>query len=324
MNELFHTEDCGLSLICRCCRGPVCEGRLTRADRRKRKRDLWALEYRHCRPIFPFEHAKRCLRKRFGYFVGVSNRVATRVLAYFQERRETFMAGSRLGNSNTAGPLTERAEVHRRPERASYDYTVVYQIVDEALYCHVGFVHHGQSYVIPTLHARIDNQLYIHGAAASRMLSVLEGRSPVCVTLTLLDGLVLARSAFHHSMNYRSAIIFGRALEVTDPVEKMRSLKAIVEHIIAGRWRDVRSPNEKELKATKVLRISIDEASAKIRTGPPIDDEQDYELSCWAGEIPLKLTSDSLRPDPHLRPDVRTPSYAQQYGRPNRRDLKHS
>ncbi len=309
MNELFHTEDCGLSLICRCCRGPVCEARPTRTDRTKRQHDLWAFESRHCRPGFPLRHAKQYLRKRFGCFIGLSNRLATQILAYFQERRETFTGGSRLGNSNTSGLRTERTEVHRKPERASYDYTVVYQIIDEALYCHVGFVHHGQSYVIPTAHARVDNQLYIHGAAASRMLRVLDGENPVCVTLTLLDGLVLARSAFHHSMNYRSAMIFGSAVEVTDDAEKMESLKAIVEHSVVGRWKDIRHPNDKELKATKVLRISIDEASAKIRTGPPMDDEQDYVLSCWAGEIPLRLTSHPPRPDPRLHPDIRTPAY---------------
>jgi nitroimidazol reductase NimA-like FMN-containing flavoprotein (pyridoxamine 5'-phosphate oxidase superfamily) len=316
MSELFHTEDCGLSLVCRCRHDLIYEAHPTCAERAKRQRQLRSFEHPHCRPSIRFGHAKWLLKKHFGDFAGLSNRFAGWIRAYLQEQRDIFMVGSQWRNSDMRGLRTERTRVRRRPERASYDRTVVYQIIDEALYCHVGFVHHGQCYVIPTIHARIGNQLYIHGAAASRLLGVLAGGNAVCVTLTLLDGVVLARSAFHHSMNYRSAMILGRPVEVIDDSEKMRALQAIVEHMVAGRWKDVRHPNDKELKATKVLGLSIDEASAKIRTGPPIDDEQDYEVSCWAGEIPLELTSRSPRPDPHLQPDRVAPIYVQQYCRP--------
>ena len=172
---------------------------------------------------------------------------------------------------------TQRTTLHRRPNRASYDRAVVEAILDEAFFCHVGFVVDGQPYVIPTIHARVGDRVYIHGSAASRMLrSVREGIS-VCVTVTILDGLVLARSAFHHSMNYRSVVILGTATEVVDPDEKNEVLKAIVEHVAPKRWNDVRWPNAQELKATSVLRLPLEEVSAKIRTGPPIDDEEDYQ-----------------------------------------------
>src|SRR5215207_3905927 len=184
---------------------------------------------------------------------------------------------------------TQRTTLHRRPNRASYDRAVVAAILDEAFFCHVGFVVDGQPYVIPTIHARVGDCVYIHGSAASRMLRSVREGIPVCVTVMILDGLVFARSAFHHSMNYRSVVILGTATEVVDPDEKNEVLKAIVEHVAPKRWDDVRWPNAQELKATRVLRLPLEEVSAKIRTGPPIDDEEDYQVPCWAGELPLRL-----------------------------------
>lgn len=204
---------------------------------------------------------------------------------------------------------TARTEVRRRPERASYERAELNQILDEALYCHVGFIHEGQPYVMPTIYARIDEQLYLHGAATSRMLRSMAEGTPVCVTVTILDGLVLARSAFHHSMNYRSVVILGTAVEVTDHSEKLAALRQIVEHIVSGRWQDVRQPNEKEINATKVLRIPIAEASAKIRTGPPVDDENDYDLPYWAGEIPMQLTPSAPVAETQMRSDIALPTY---------------
>jgi nitroimidazol reductase NimA-like FMN-containing flavoprotein (pyridoxamine 5'-phosphate oxidase superfamily) len=199
---------------------------------------------------------------------------------------------------------TKRTTVRRLPERARYDQASIESILDEALVCHVGFVVEGQPYVIPTTFGRVGESLYIHGSAASRMLRSLKKDIPVCVTVTLLDGLVLARSAFHHSMNYRSVVILGVAEEVVDPEEKDRALKAIVDHVVPGRWPEIRPPNEKELKGTLVHRLPIGEASAKVRTGPPLDDEEDYGLECWAGEIPLRLVPGDPVPDPRLREGI--------------------
>ena len=211
---------------------------------------------------------------------------------------------------------TARTTVRRRPQRASYDRATVEAILDEGLFCHVGFVADGQPYVIPTIHARVGGRLYIHGSAASRMLRSVGAGIPVCVTVTLLDGLVLARSAFHHSLNYRSAVVLGTAVEVTGRAEKLAALKAVVEHVVPGRWEDVRRPTEQELKATTVLKLPVAEASAKIRTGPPLDDEEDYQLGCWAGEIPLRLVPQALVPDPRLDPTLAPPAYAHSYRRP--------
>ncbi len=186
---------------------------------------------------------------------------------------------------------TPRTRVHRLPARASYDRDACNAILDEALVCHVGFEIDGQPFVIPTTFARIEDLLYVHGAAASRMLRTLAEGVAVCVTVTLLDGLVLARSAFHHSMNYRSVVILGVATEVATGDEKRRALDAIVERVGAGRTREVRPPNEKELTATKVLRLSIQEASVKSRTGGPIDDPEDATIPCWAGHIPLRIVA---------------------------------
>jgi len=210
---------------------------------------------------------------------------------------------------------TERTRIRRMPQRASYDVAVVEAILAEGLYCHVGFSVDGQPYVIPTIYARFEDRLYIHGSAASRMLQTIGERMPVCITVTLLDGLVLARSTFHHSMNYRSVVILGEATEVTDRDEKMTALKAIVDHIMVGRWEDVRQPSDQELKATRVIRVPLDEVSAKIRTGPPVDDDEDYQLDCWAGEVPLTLVPQAPVADPLLRPGIALPGYARDYRR---------
>jgi uncharacterized protein len=213
---------------------------------------------------------------------------------------------------------TERTTLQRRPTRGSYDRPTVEAILDEGLYCHVGFVVDAQPYVIPTIHARIADRLYIHGSSASRMLRTLKKGVPMCVTVTLLDGLVLARSAFHHSMNYRSVVVLGTAQEVADLAEKNEALKAIVEHVAPQRWNDVRWPTSQELKATSVLRFPLEEVSAKIRTGPPIDDEEDYQLACWAGELPLRLTPQALIPDPRLPRATPPPAYLREYRRPGK------
>jgi uncharacterized protein len=195
---------------------------------------------------------------------------------------------------------TDRTTLKRLPQRGSHERATIEAILDEALSCHVGFVVDGQPFVIPTIHGRIGDKIYVHGSAASRMLKTLAGEVSLCITVSLIDGLVLARSAFHHSMNYRSVVVLGAARAVTDPKEKWDALHAIVEHVAPGRWAEVREPNEKEMKATLVLRLSLEEASAKIRTGPPIDDEEDYALRCWAGVVPLRLTALDPIPEPRL------------------------
>jgi nitroimidazol reductase NimA-like FMN-containing flavoprotein (pyridoxamine 5'-phosphate oxidase superfamily) len=210
---------------------------------------------------------------------------------------------------------TERTRLQRLPKRGSYDRELVEQILDEALICHIGFVVDRQPYVIPTTHARRGDRLYVHGSAASRMLKTLQGGLPICATATLLDGLVMARSAFHHSMNYRSVVVLGVATEVSDPSEKRAALRAIVEHVARDRWAEVRPPTEAELNATMVLSIPLQEVSAKIRTGPPLDDESDYGWPCWAGEIPLRLTSFAPVSDPRLDSRVEAPGWAKSYRR---------
>jgi hypothetical protein len=221
----------------------------------------------------------------------------------------------------TPGPFTPtpRTTVHRLPKRAAYDRAVVEAILDEALVCHVGFVVDGQPFVIPTIHARMEGRLYVHGSAASRMLRALGDELPVCVTVTIVDGLVLARSAFHHSMNYRSVVVLGRARFVTEPAEKVAALEAVVEHVVPGRSHEVRAPNEKELQATSVLRLDMSEVSAKVRSGPPIDDAEDMALPCWAGEVPLRLVAQAPVPDPLLRAGIEPTATARDYNRPNRR-----
>lgn len=210
---------------------------------------------------------------------------------------------------------TERTTLKRLPKRGAYDRDSVYGILDEGLICHVGFAVEGRPFVIPTGYARVEDRLFIHGSQASRMLRTLAEGVDVCITVTLLDGLVLARSAFHHSMNYRSAMIFGRAFLVDDEPAKTAALLAFSEHVIPGRWAEVREPTAQELKATSVLSLELTEASAKVRTGPPIDDAEDYNLPVWAGVIPLKLTSGEPIKDPVLPETINVPPYARNYQR---------
>jgi nitroimidazol reductase NimA-like FMN-containing flavoprotein (pyridoxamine 5'-phosphate oxidase superfamily) len=211
---------------------------------------------------------------------------------------------------------TERTTLKRLPKRGEYDHAAVHQILDEAFICHVGFVVDGKPVVIPTSYVRIGAALYIHGSAASRMLRSLEEGIDVCVTVTLIDGLVLARSAFHHSINYRSVVIFGDAEVVNDPDEKINALHAFTDQVVPGRWEEVRLPTESELQATLVLKLPLVEVSAKVRTGPPIDDEEDYELSVWAGVVPLKLTAGTPVNDDRLTTGIEPPEYAREYARP--------
>ncbi|MGC8517559.1 MAG: pyridoxamine 5'-phosphate oxidase family protein [Steroidobacteraceae bacterium] len=212
--------------------------------------------------------------------------------------------------------VTPRTRLLRRPDRGSFDRPTVHAILDEALICHIGFEVDGQPYVLPTVHVRIDEHLYVHGSVGSRMLRTLRQGAPVCVTVTLLDGLVLARSAFHHSMNYRSVVLLGHAREVTELQEKRQAFDALVEHVARGRSREVRPADDLETRATALLRLPIDEASAKIRTGPPIDDERDYALRCWAGVVPLALTAAQPIADPALPSDIALPPSLQTYRRP--------
>jgi hypothetical protein len=215
----------------------------------------------------------------------------------------------------TARPPTPRVTVKRLPERARYQREVIEGILDEALICHAGFVVDGQPYIIPTLHARDGDRLYVHGSAASRMLRSLKGGIPACVTASIVDGLVLARSAFHHSVNYRSVVVLGTAIDVEDEDEKVRALRAISEHVAQGRWDEVRGPTSAELRQTTVLRMGLEEASAKIRSGPPKDDEEDFALAVWAGELPLRLVALEARDDPLLRRGIPRPGWLATYDR---------
>ncbi len=212
-------------------------------------------------------------------------------------------------------PQTTRTTLNRLPKRGQFEHESINAILDEGFICHVGFVIDGQPFVIPTGYARVDDRLYIHGSQASRMLRTLATGVDVCVTVTLVDGLVLARSAFHHSINYRSVVVFGRATLVTERNEKSSALFALSEHFIKGRWNDVREPTESELRQTSVLVLPLEEASAKVRTGPPLDDDEDYELPIWAGVIPLRLAASAPIPDPRLIDGVEVPEYAARYKR---------
>ncbi len=212
-----------------------------------------------------------------------------------------------------------RSTVRRLPERASYEREVIEAILDEGLVCHVGFAVDGQPYVIPMVYGRDGDTLYLHGSSASRLLRAVAGGIPVCVTVTLLDGLVLARSAFHHSMNYRSVVVLGTARLVDDAEERLAALRAIVEHVVPGRWNEARRPNVKELAQTLVLALPTDEATAKRRSGPPADDEEDYALEVWAGELPLPAVPGAPLPDPKLRADITVPPAVIAYRRPGQR-----
>jgi uncharacterized protein len=210
---------------------------------------------------------------------------------------------------------TQRTRVVREPDRGVYDREAIYRILDEGFICHVGFAVDEQPYVIPTSYGRVGENLYIHGSAASRMLRNLDKGVAVCVTVTLLDGLVLASSIFNHSMNYRSVVVLGTATLVNDPAEKLEALQSLSEHILPGRWAESRQPNERELKATSVLRLQINEFSAKVRQGPPIDDEEDYSFRTWAGVIPLQVTAGAPVPDERCNSDIPVPGYASEYSR---------
>jgi nitroimidazol reductase NimA-like FMN-containing flavoprotein (pyridoxamine 5'-phosphate oxidase superfamily) len=206
-----------------------------------------------------------------------------------------------------------RTKVKRHPERGAYDRATIDAILDEALICHLGFVVDGQPYVIPTIHARDGNVLYLHGSPGSRMLRAVKEGVDVCVTVTLLDGLVLARSVYNHSMNYRSVVVLGRASEVTEHDEKLHAMHCVVEQVVKGRWADARQPNEGEIKGTTILRLSLDEASAKIRSGPPTDDADDMDFPVWAGVIPLSL--EPREPIPDAATNGTMPPYVNSYER---------
>lgn len=218
-----------------------------------------------------------------------------------------------MPSSSMPSNPTPRTRVVREPQRAVYDRDTINQILDEAFLCHVGFVVDAQPFVIPTSYGCDGDVLYIHGSAASRMLRNLDQGAAVCITVTLIDGLVLARSVFNHSMNYRSVVILGTATLVDDPAEKLTALRALSEHILPHRWDDSRPPNEKELKATSVLRIPINEFSAKVRLGPPVDDEEDYAFPTWAGVIPLEMTTGAAIPDDRCQQEL--PDYLKNYSR---------
>ena len=210
-------------------------------------------------------------------------------------------------------PKTARNQVKRHPERGRYDAASIYPIVDAALICHVGFVYDGQPFVIPTLHARQGNTILLHGASGSRLLRHAAAGGQLCISVTLLDGIVLARSVFSHSINYRSAVLFGRGQPIEGEAEHMRALEAFTERLIPGRWADARPPSAVELRQTAVVAVPIDAASAKIRSGPPKDAADDLELPVWAGVLPLHITAGALLPDPHLAPEVAVPAYLRDY-----------
>jgi len=207
---------------------------------------------------------------------------------------------------------TPRNKTKRRAKRATYDVETVHAILDAGFICHIGFVIDGQPFVIPTAYGRVEERLFIHGSPASRMLKTLEQGLEVCVTVTLLDGLVLARSAFHHSVNYRSVVLFGTAHKVTDFEEKAQALKAFTDQVIPDRWSALRPMTDTEVEGTTVLSLPITEASAKVRTGPPVDDEADYALPIWAGVLPLRLTADAPISDPRLPDEIAIPDHVQQ------------
>ena len=205
--------------------------------------------------------------------------------------------------------ISNRSKVNRHRERGSYDKETIYKIIDGAYYCHVSFVVNEQPFIIPTIHARINDHIILHGAIASRLLKHVQAGNRICIAITHLDGLVLARSVFHHSMNYRSLVLFGNGRLIIDKKEKLKAVRAITDHLIPGRWDDARQPNQKELDSTTFVSIKIDNASAKIRIGPPVDDEEDYQLPVWAGEIPITLMKNSPVSDSKLTEKIKLPDY---------------
>ena len=219
------------------------------------------------------------------------------------------------GQKMTRFAKTAKTRIKRLPQRGHYDRETIYRILDEALICHVGFVENGQPYIIPINFARVDDTIVLHGAKASRLLKHIEAGHPVCVEVTIVDGLVLARSVFHHSVNYRSVVLFGEGRMIEDEAEKLAALEAVTEHLIPGRWQEARLPNRKEMDATRVVSIRIDEASAKVRVGPPVDEEEDYDLPVWAGVLPIEQTTLSPIRDERQSKDIALPSYVSQYSR---------
>jgi len=221
---------------------------------------------------------------------------------------------SSIGEQGSSSqPPSERTTVKRMPHRAVYDREVINAILDEGLLCHLGFTVDSQPYVLPTIYARDGQRILVHGSSASRMLRNLRSGIPVCATVTLLDGLVLARSAYHHSMNYRSVVILGTATEICGRADKLAAMRMIVNHVMPGRWDDVRAPSEAEIRATMVLLLPLNETSAKVRTGPPLDDEEDYALTTWAGVLPLSLKAHAPEADPRLPSSIQSPSYVRFY-----------
>jgi hypothetical protein len=214
-----------------------------------------------------------------------------------------------IDRAAAGGEVSDRVRLRRRRERGSYDRETIDAILDEGLIAHVGIVEDGQPLVVPTLHARSGDLVYLHGSSAGRAMRAMGSGAPICLTVSLIDGLVLARAAMHHSANYRSVVLIGRARPVTDPDEVLAGFEAVVERLVPGRWRDVRPPSENELRATALVALPIEEASAKVRTGGPIDDEEDYALPAWAGVIPLSLHVGEPMPDPRLAADVPVPDY---------------
>ncbi len=212
-------------------------------------------------------------------------------------------------------PKTDKNRIKRLPKRGHYDRETIYQILDEALICHVGFVENNQPYIIPINFARVGDAIVLHGAKASRLLKHIEAGNPVCIEVTLVDGLVLARSVFHHSVNYRSVVLFGTGQSIEGEQEKMAALEAITEHLIPGRWREARLPNRKEMNATSVVSIKIDQASAKVRSGPPGDDEADYALPVWAGVLPIQEMPLTPIRDELMTQDISAPKYIAKYSR---------
>ena len=208
---------------------------------------------------------------------------------------------------------TRRTKLKRLPKLAHYDRKTVYAILDAGAICHVGYVIDGQPYVTPTAYWRHGNRVYWHGSSASRMLRTLEEGVPVCFTVTHIDGFVMARSGFHHSINYRSVMAFGTAQLVKTAPEKTDALRHFTERLFPGRWEELRPPTEQEIKATKVLWLELDEVSAKVRTGPPIDDEPDYALPCWAGVLPIRMTAGTPEPDPRLAAGTPVPAYLKRF-----------
>ncbi len=208
---------------------------------------------------------------------------------------------------------TNRTKVNRVPKRAVYEKETIYKILDETFVCQVAFKIDGQVFIIPTAFGRKDDSIFIHGSNKSRMLNSIKSGEDICIGVTLIDGIVAARSIFHHSINYRSVIIFGEGKEIVDHEEKISALKIITEHILPGRWNDARQPNEKELEITSVFEFKIDEASAKIRTGPPVDEKEDYNLNVWAGVIPLEVKVGEPIKDVEMKKDILLPDYMKKY-----------